>query len=288
MENIISLTNISYAYFGKIPALKNISLQIEKGEMFAIIGQNGSGKTSLLNIINALIFPDSGDYCYKGARIDEESLRNRKTNSNLRSSMGYIFQNPDIQLFCPTVLDELLFAPLQLGYSNEEAIERADQTLEALGINSLRDRSVAMLSGGEKKKVAIASVLTMNPEVLLVDEPLAGIDPKTQTFFAELLLELNHAGKTIIFTTHHLDLIDHLQPRVAVLSEDHTILKTGTAAEILNDQEFLVSVNMIHEHEHKHQGETHRHYHAHYLFHYSEQPPGEIPSTSSKEMSNES
>jgi cobalt/nickel transport system ATP-binding protein len=267
MENLISLNNISYAYYGKIVALKNISLNIDKGEMFAIIGQNGSGKTSLLNIINGLIFPDSGDFHYKGIKIDEKSLSGKEINRGLRSSMGYIFQNPDIQLFCPTVLDELLFAPLQLGYSTETATERASQTLESLGIGYLRDRSVAMLSGGEKKKVAIASVLTMNPEVLLVDEPLSGIDPKTQTFFVELLLELNHAGKTIIFTTHHLDLIDHLQPRVAVLSEEHTIQKTGTAASILNDEEFLISVNMIHEHSHKHNGETHRHYHAHYVFH---------------------
>jgi cobalt/nickel transport system ATP-binding protein len=267
MENIIGLNSISFAYFGKITALENISLNIAKGEMVAIIGQNGSGKSTLLNIINGLIYPDSGDYFYKGIKIDEKSLRNKETNAFLRCSMGYIFQNPDIQLFCPTVLDELLFAPLQLGYSKEESLERANQTLEALGIAYLKDRSVIMLSGGEKKKVAIASVLTMNPDVLLVDEPLSGIDPKTQTFFIELLLELHHAGKTIIFTTHHLDLIDHLQPRVAVLSEEHTIRKTGTTAEILNDEEFLISMNLIHEHIHKHDGEIHRHYHSHYVFH---------------------
>jgi cobalt/nickel transport system ATP-binding protein len=124
-----------------------------------------------------------------------------------------------------------------------------------------------MLSGGEKKKVAIASVLTMNPDVLLVDEPLSSLDPKTQTFFIELLVELNHAGKTIIFTTHNLDLIEHLQPRVAVLSEEHTITKIGTASEILNNQEFLISVNLIHEHIHKHGEEEHKHYHSHYVFH---------------------
>ena len=267
MENIISLNNVNYSYFGKIPALRNITLEIAKGAMFAVIGQNGSGKTSLLNIINGLIFPDAGDYFYKRIRIDEKSLGNKNIHNRLRGSMGYIFQNPDIQLFCPTVMDELLFAPLQLGCSTDESAERALQTLAALGISYLKNRSVTMLSCGEKKKVAIASVLTMNPEILLVDEPLAGIDPKTQTFFVELLLELNHAGKTIIFTTHHLDLIDHLQPQVVVLSDEHTIQKSGTASEILNDEEFLISVNMIHEHAHRHDGETHRHFHAHYVFH---------------------
>jgi cobalt/nickel transport system ATP-binding protein len=181
--------------------------------------------------------------------------------------MGYVFQNPDVQLFCPTVFDELLFGPLQLNIPLETARERAEQTLTFLDIKYLRDRAVYMLSGGEKKKVAIASVLTMNPGILLIDEPLSSLDPKTQTFFIDLLLELNHSGKTIIFTTHQLDLIDHLQPSVAVLSEDHTIEKTGTANEILNDEEFLVSVNLIHEHLHKHDNVEHRHFHSHYTFH---------------------
>jgi cobalt/nickel transport system ATP-binding protein len=267
MEDIISLKNINYSYFGKIPALKNINLSVKKGEMFAIIGLNGSGKSTLLHIMNALIFPDSGEVSFKGKPVNEKSINKDSSGIDLRKSMGYVFQNPDIQLFCPTVFDELLFAPLQLNLPPETARERAEQTLTFLDIKYLRDRAVYMLSGGEKKKVAIASVLTMNPDILLIDEPLSSLDPKTQTFFIDLLLELNHSGKTIIFTTHQLDLIDHLQPMVAVLSEDHTIQKTGTATEILNDEEFLVSVNLIHEHLHKHDNIEHRHFHTHYTFH---------------------
>jgi cobalt/nickel transport system ATP-binding protein len=267
MEDIISLKNIDYSYYGKIPALKNINLSVKKGEMFSIIGLNGSGKSTLLHIINALIFPDSGNVMFEGNPVTDKSLKNKGFGMRFRQNMGYIFQNPDIQLFCPTVFDELLFGPLQLNLPLETAQERAEQTLSYLGIGYLKDRPVYMLSGGEKKKVAIASVLTMNPEILLIDEPLSSLDPKTQTFFIDLLLELNHAGKTIVFTTHHLDLIDHLQPRVAVLSEEHTIRKTGTASEILSDEEFLISVNLIHEHVHKHETEEHRHYHSHYVFH---------------------
>jgi cobalt/nickel transport system ATP-binding protein len=267
MEDIISLKNIDYSYYGKIPALKNINLSVKKGEMLAIIGLNGCGKSTLLHIINALIFADSGEVFFKGQQVTEKSLADKSFGMQLRQSMGYIFQNPDIQLFCPTVFDELLFAPLQLNLPIETAEERAEQTLSSLGIEYLKDRPVYMLSGGEKKKVAIASVLTMNPEILLIDEPLSSLDPKAQTFFTDLLLELNHAGKTIVFTTHHLDLIDHLQPRVAVLSEEHTIHKTGTASEILSDEEFLISVNLIHEHIHKHDNEEHRHFHSHYVFH---------------------
>jgi cobalt/nickel transport system ATP-binding protein len=267
MEDIISIKDIDYSYYGKIPALKNINLSVKKGEMFSIIGLNGSGKSTLLHIINALVFPDSGDVLFEGKPVTEKSLKDKNFGMQFRQRMGYIFQNPDMQLFCPTVFDELLFGPLQLNLPLETAQERAEQTLSYLGIGYLKERPVYMLSGGEKKRVAIASVLTMNPDVLLVDEPLSSLDPKTQTFFIELLLELNHAGKTIIFTTHHLDLIEHLQPRVAVLSEEHTIRKTGTASEILSDEELLLSVNLIHEHVHKHGMVEHRHYHSHYVFH---------------------
>ncbi len=266
MNDIISLRAVDYSYYGRIPALKNINLSVREGEMFAIIGLNGSGKSTLLNLINALILPDNGELIYKDMPVTESSLKG-EAGMKIRSSMGYIFQNPDIQLFNPTVFDELLFGPLQMNLPPVEACERAEQTLAYLGISYLRDRSVTMLSGGEKKKVAIASVLTMNPEVLLVDEPLSSLDPKTQTFFVELLIDLNRAGKTIIFTTHQLELIDHLEPRVAVLTSDHTLRKTCTAAEILGDRDFLVSINLIHEHVHKHGDEEHRHYHSHYIFH---------------------
>jgi len=267
MGKIIEFKNINYSYFGKIPALKNISLEINSGEMFCIIGQNGSGKSTLLNIMNALVFSDSGEFYFKGNKITEKSIHDKNINLQLRKSMGYIFQNTDVQLFCPSVIDELLFAPMQLNMPVEEARERAEQILSYLNIEYLRERAVHMLSGGEKKKVAIASILTMNPEILLIDEPLAGLDPKTQTFFLELLMDLNRAGKTIIFTTHHLDLVDHIQPRVAVLSEDHTIQHTGTASEILSNEKFLISMNIIHEHSHKHDGKVHKHYHSHYVFH---------------------
>jgi len=267
MEDIISLKNIDYSYWGKIPALKNINLSVKKGEMFSVIGLNGSGKSTLLHIINALIFPDSGEVMLEQNPVTEQSLNDKNFGAQFRQRMGYIFQNPDIQLFCPTVFDELLFGPLQLNLTLDEATERAEQTLSYLGIGYLRERPVYMLSGGEKKRVAIASVLTMNPDILLIDEPLSSLDPRTQTFFIELLLELNNAGKTIIFTTHQLDLIEHLQPRVAVLSDEHTIKKTGATSDILGDEELLISVNLVHEHVHKHGNEEHKHYHSHYVFH---------------------
>lgn len=151
MEDIISLKNIDYSYYGKIPALKNINLSVKEGELFSIIGLNGSGKSTLLHIINALLFPDSGEFLFRGNPVTEKSLKNGN-GMQLRQSMGYIFQNPDIQLFCPTVFDELLFGPLQLNLPLDVARERAEQTLSYLDIGYLKERSVNMLSGGRKKE----------------------------------------------------------------------------------------------------------------------------------------
>jgi cobalt/nickel transport system ATP-binding protein len=139
--------------------------------------------------------------------------------------------------------------------------------MEMLDIENLKDRPSYMLSGGEKKKVAIGSVLTMNPEVLLLDEPTNGLDPRTQCFLVELLLALNEAGKTLVIATHDLSLVDELQARVGVLSEDHRIEKIGNVDEILGDNDLLLRVNLIHEHIHRHRSIAHRHVHSHYLLH---------------------
>ena len=136
MEEIISLKNIDYSYYGKIPALKNINLSVKKGEMFSVIGLNGSGKSTLLHIINALIFPDSGEFLFNGNPVTEKSLGDKKSGMQFRQSMGYIFQNPDIQLFCPTVFDELLFGPLQLNLPLEIAEERANRLYHFWGSNT--------------------------------------------------------------------------------------------------------------------------------------------------------
>ena len=178
-----------------------------------------------------------------------------------------VFQNSDVQLFCPTVYDELLFGPLQLGISMEEAVRRAEQTMELLNIEHLKDRPTHMLSGGEKKRVAIGASLTMDPELLLLDEPASGLDPKTESFLTDLIISLSESGRTIVIATHDLELVDHLQPTVAVLSEEHRIEKTGTVREILSDQDLLVKVNLVHEHRHRHGNRAHSHLHSHYFFH---------------------
>jgi len=267
MTPLFSIENVHYDYFGRIPALAGIDLNINAGERFAIIGANGSGKSTLLQLLDGLIFPSRGSIRFHGHEISEAALRDTGFLRFYREKVGYVFQDSDVQLFCPTVLDELMYGPLQLAISEEEAEDRARDVLKMLAMENTADRPTYMLSGGEKKRVAIGSVLTMNPEVLLLDEPTNGLDPRTVAFLIDLLLSLNEAGKTIIIASHDLSLVADMEMSVALLSEKHRVEKTGTSADILADEEMLIRTNLIHEHLHRHGGSLHRHRHSHFNFH---------------------
>jgi cobalt/nickel transport system ATP-binding protein len=267
VKDIIGLEGISYSYYDKVPALCDISLSIREGERFAIIGANGSGKSTLLQIMNGLIDQSSGKYFFRGNEVSERTLKDKGFLRFFRERVGYVFQDPDVQLFCPTVLDELLYGPLQLGIEEKEALDRAFEVMQILEIENLKDRPSTMLSGGEKKRVTIGSVLTMNPEILLLDEPTSGLDPRTQVFLIELMLALSDAGKTLVMATHDLSLVDELQMQVALLSEEHRMVKIASSNEILKDEDLLLHANLIHEHVHHHGQAIHKHRHSHFLFH---------------------
>ncbi|MBF0554793.1 MAG: ABC transporter ATP-binding protein [Nitrospirae bacterium] len=267
METILALKGAAYKYYEKITALNGVSLSIGRGQRIAVIGANGSGKSSLLQVLAGLMFPQSGEVFFEGVPFTEKSFKNAEFLRRFRTAVGYVFQDSDVQLFCPTVYDELVFGPLQIGMDEGEASGRAVEIMRMLDIEALRDRPPYMLSGGEKKKAAIGSVLTMNPEAILLDEPTSGLDPRTQAFLVELLFALNDAGKTIVLSTHDLALVEELQGETVVLSEGHTIERVGSADDILADEEMLLRVNLIHEHFHRHKGPrgtiTHLHRHAH-------------------------
>lgn len=265
MENIIRLENISYSYYDRIPALFDISLKINEGESFAIIGANGSGKSTLLRVMNGLIYPSSGRFFFKENEISEKSLKDKGMLRFFRERVGYVFQDPDTQLFCPTVFDELLYGPLQLEIEEKEAANRAFEVMEMLEIEDLKDRSSYMLSEGEKKRVAIGSVLTINPDVLLLDEPTSGLDPRSQVELIDIIQRLKESGKTIITATHDLALIEDISDRTLVLGEDHSILKEGMPHEVLKDRDTLLSANLIHKHPHRHAWFVHDH--SHYAEH---------------------
>jgi cobalt/nickel transport system ATP-binding protein len=267
MKEIIKIEGVSFGYSDRIPALEDIHLRIEEGDRFAVIGSNGTGKSSLLKIMNGLIRPTRGKVFFRERELSENSLADKGFLKYCRSSMGFLFQDSDVQLFCPTVIDELMFGPLQLEMDEKKRQERIDEIMTMLDIGHLRDRPSYMLSGGEKKRVAIASILTMNPDVLLLDEPTGGLDPRTRSFLMGLLIALSEAGKTIVIATHDLSLVSELQCRVAILSEDHRLEAVGSADDILHDLDLLLRVNLIHEHIHYHGQEIHSHLHPHHLIH---------------------
>ncbi|MBK7408284.1 MAG: ABC transporter ATP-binding protein [Saprospirales bacterium] len=267
MRAIFELKNVGYQYTDTRKALSNINLSVPEGEILSIVGSNGSGKSTLLHLMCGLIYPMEGSIAYKGIEFQEKSFKKAAFNREFRSSIGFVFQNSDAQLFCPTVLDELIFGPLQLGYPKNLAIERADEVVRMLHLEAYTDRPSYMLSSGEKKRVAIGAVLTTNPEVLIFDEPMSGLDPKTRSFIIDLIFELSQVGKTIIVATHHLDLVDYLKSRVVVLSERHTIEKTGSSDEILSDTDLLINANLIAEYSHRHNGTVHKHLSLGFLSH---------------------
>lgn len=265
---VFELCNASFNYLNESPVLKNINLEIYQGEKIAILGANGSGKSTLQKILDGLIFATGGTVKAFGYELTEEILNDRQFSKDFRQRVGFIFQNSDAQLFSPNVWEEIAFGPLQLDLPREQVVERVESIIDMLGLRSLVDRPPYKLSGGEKKKVAIASVLSINPEVLILDEPTNGLDPRTQMWLVEVLVSLHRAGKTVITATHNLDIVADIADRVIVLNEQHIIEAEGTPQEILRDRELMLRVNLIGEHYHEHahvgaDGHGHSHFHHH-------------------------
>jgi cobalt/nickel transport system ATP-binding protein len=212
-----------------------------------LLGANGSGKSTLLRLLAGLIFPTAGRVRAFGTELAEEKLETDTFRRFFRSRVGFLFQNADVQLFSPTVAEEVAFGPLQLDLSQEEAAGRVADVLAMLGIGGLRDRSPLHLSGGEKKKVALAAMLAVNPAVLLLDEPTAALDPRSRYWFTELAGELAGAGKTFVTATHDLTLAERIATRIVVMGEDHRVVAAGPPAAVLADRELLVGANLLHE-----------------------------------------
>jgi len=251
-DPVLVVEGVSYTYLDRFAALTGVSLCVARGEKLALLGANGCGKSTLLKILDGLLVPDTGTFTAFGEMVTEDALEDEQFNHGFRSRVGFIFQNSDAQVFSPTVREEIAFGPLNLGMSIDHVADRVHDTLKMLDIVDLADRAPYQLSGGEKKRVAIASVLVMNPEVLLFDEPTAALDPRTQQWLIELIVELNEAGKTIVLATHDLETIDVLADRCLVFGEDHRIAGGGTPHEILADRDLMLSVNLIHERTHLH------------------------------------
>ena len=262
-EPLLELSGISYRYLDRFEALDDVSLVIDDGERLALLGANGCGKSTLLKILDGLCFPTVGSYRAFGQPVTEDALDDERFNRGFRSRVGFVFQNSDAQVFSPTVRDEVAFGPLNMDLDADEVEARVDDVLTLLELDDLAERACHQLSGGQKKKVAIASVLVMNPQVLLFDEPTAALDPRTQQWLIELLGELSRAGKTIVLATHDLHRLEEVADRALVFSEDHRLVADGSPTAILDDLDLLARVNLIHTHVHSHGTLTHSHLHGH-------------------------
>ena len=275
-----TLSNVSYAYGEGVVALRDVSLTIARGEKVAILGANGCGKSTLIKLLDGLLHPQSGTFTAFGEPVTETALRDEAFAYRFRRRVGFIFQNSDAQLFSPTVREEIAFGPLQMGLSREEIERRLADVVALLGIGRLLDRPPFQLSGGEKKKVAIASTLVVNPDVILLDEPTNGLDPRSQRWLVELLVALHAAGKTLVTATHDLSIVPEIADRALVFGEDHTLLAEGSSSAILADIPLLLRVNLIHEHWHRHGSLFHSHSHHHDAEHdhtHEADAPHEVP-----------
>lgn len=223
MTPIINLSHISYNY-EETSALNDISLEIYAGELIFFTGPNGCGKSTLFKLLNGLIFPTKGEYYFDNKKIDKNTLQDNIFTKNFHKRIGYIFQNPDVQLFNATVYDEIAFGPRQMNLDEEIIHQRVNELLIYLNIQHLKDRPPYHLSGGEQKKVALAAILALNPDVLMIDEPLNGLDNKTRQWFKDFLLNFIKANKTILISTHEQELLSLPHSRIIKFNDKHTIL----------------------------------------------------------------
>jgi cobalt/nickel transport system ATP-binding protein len=258
------LEGVTYRYPGGAIGVQEIDLTIEAGERVALLGANGSGKSTLLKVLDGLLFPQQGTVRAFGAALTERELTEEAANARFRRRVGLVFQNADAQLFSSRVWEEIAFGPLHIGLEQGEVRQRVADMLELFALEGIQDRPPFRLSGGEKRKVALASVLASNPGILLLDEPTAGLDPRSRRWLIDTLVRLGQAGKTLVTATHDLEVIGEIADRVVVFGEDHRLAASGPAARILADRDLLLQVNLIDPRFHSHiHGGDHRHYHTH-------------------------
>ncbi len=229
MENIISVSDLSFGYDSKRKVLENINFQLKKGESVGLVGANGVGKSTLLRILVGLNTGFQGDVMVNNIPLEKKNLK------TIRKNVGYVFQDADSQLFMSTVFDDVAFAPRNYGMSEAEVDEKTMEALKVVHIEQLKDKQIYKLSGGEKKLASIATILSTEPDVILMDEPSVALDPKNRRNLINILNRLNQAK---IIASHDLNMIMDTCERTILLS-DGKIIKDGNTKEILLDKELM-------------------------------------------------
>ena len=236
---MLEARNICYSYGDDTQALKNVNLKINNGEMVAILGKNGAGKSTLFLHFNGIYEPDSGEIL-----IDGEKLKyNKKALLKCRQKVGIVFQNPDNQIFAPSVEEDVAFGPLNLKLPMDEVQRRVEDALKRVGMEGFEKKAPHHLSGGQKKRVAIAGILAMKPEIMILDEPTAGLDPQGAIKIMNLLSQLNSEGITIVISTHDVDLVSQYVNKIFVMA-DGEIIGDGTPKEIFSNEELIKKANL--------------------------------------------
>ncbi len=237
--NMIEAKEITYEYPDGTKALHGVNFNVEKGSMVALLGPNGAGKSTLFLHFNGIIQPSSGQI-----EIAEELLKYGKADLNkARQKVGIVFQNPDDQLFAPTVVEDVAFGPLNMGLSRDEVENRVSKALKKVGMAGFEDKAPHHLSGGQKKRVAIAGILAMDPEIMVLDEPTSGLDPKGASQILKLLYKLNEEGMTIIISTHDVDMVPLYADKIYIISGGE-IIKEGNPHDVFGDVETIRKANL--------------------------------------------
>ena len=229
MSNVLEVRDLQYAYHDGHEALRGVSFALHAGDKVALVGPNGAGKSTLMLHLNGILTSRHGDVLVEGTRLTRDNL------PATRAKVGLVFQNPDDQLFSPTVFEDVAFGPLHMGLSKDEVVSRVEAALNAVRMSAYRDRLSHHLSVGEKKRIAIATVLSMDPQILVLDEPSAGLDPRARRTLINLLREL---PITMLVSTHDMKLVEELFPRTIVMDEGR-IVGDGLTKDILADEQFL-------------------------------------------------
>jgi energy-coupling factor transport system ATP-binding protein len=235
---IIMFNHLDYVYPDGSVALQDISINIHKGELIGIMGQNGAGKTTLIRTLNGLIRPQNGDIYIKGKNIKTQSI------GKLSKFIGIVFQNPSHQLFSNTVAEEINFSLKNLNLTKDEKEQRKDMIIQKFNFEKYRDRSPLNLSGGEKKKLAIASIFCRDPEIIVFDEPTLGQDAKEIEFFLSLIKEERKREKTILIVTHNIEFALKYIPRIIIMSKGR-VVADGPTDQVLNNKRIIENSSMI-------------------------------------------
>jgi energy-coupling factor transport system ATP-binding protein len=236
-EKVISVRGLRYSYEGGVEALRDINLDIASGEYLAIVGGNGSGKTTLAKNLNGLLRPTSGEVTIEGRPAGGRSV------AELARAVGFAFQNPDHQLFCPTVDEEVRFGPLNLGFPDAEIEKHVEHAIQSMNLGRFRKTPPLSMSLGERRRVTIASVIAMDPRVFILDEPTTGLDAQETSELMDRLRIFNEEGKTIILITHDMKLVAEHARRVVVMSRGRILLDSDPRG-VFSDPELLRQSNL--------------------------------------------